>query len=140
MAQSVTGSYTTLTSDTITVSASDSGSGVASVAIYDGTTSLGAATLTSGAWTYTATSLTTGVHTFTAVAKDNVGNTSTSTLSVADQVGKPTPALAVVQSAPAGWNAGTSDTITVNASETGGYVKFRSRSPTMGRPISAPRR
>ncbi len=70
------GAWTNTASDTITVSVSDLGGTVASVAIYDNNVPLNAATLTSGAWTYTTGSLADGTHKFTAVAMDTLGATS----------------------------------------------------------------
>src|SRR5262249_3420428 len=55
-AESVSG-WTTQTSDTITVSAADAGSGVKAVEIYDNGHDLGAATLANGKWSYTAAGL-----------------------------------------------------------------------------------
>ncbi len=111
-----------MTSDTITVSASDSGSGVKSVEIYDGSKDLGAATPSSGAWTYTASNLADGVHTFTAFATDNAGNASKS--SVIDRVDHTAPILAsIIQSASAAWNSATSDKLTISARDLASGVK-----------------
>ncbi len=124
IAQSASGTWTNVTSDTITVSASDGGTGLASVSIYDGTTSLGAATLTSGAYTYTATGLADGAHTLTAVATDVAGNTSTSTLSAVDKVDHTAPIIgSIAKSAPTtAWTSTTLDTITVTASDAASTV------------------
>jgi T5SS/PEP-CTERM-associated repeat protein len=70
---------TKVTSDTITVSATDA-NGVASVAIYDDATGqkLGNASHDTGStWTYTAPGLADGTHNFHALVTDNAGNQST---------------------------------------------------------------
>ncbi len=123
LAQSASGTWTNVTSDTITVTASDGGTGLQKVAIYDNGTSLGAATLSSGAYTYTATGLTDGAHTLTAVATDVAGNTSTSTLSAVDKVDHTAPTVgALTQSISATWTSTTLDTITVTASDAASTV------------------
>jgi hypothetical protein len=73
--ESVSG-WTNQTSDLITVTATDAGSGVKSVEIFDNGNDLGAAQLVNGVWTFTAQNLTEGSHAFTATATDNAGNTS----------------------------------------------------------------
>ena len=77
IAASTTGP-TKVTSDTITVSATDA-NGVASVAIYDDATGQRLGNATHGAgptWTYTATGLADGSHNFHALVTDNAGNQS----------------------------------------------------------------
>jgi hypothetical protein len=68
--------WTNQTSDLITVTATDAGSGVKSVEIFDNGNDLGAAQLVNGVWTFTAQNLAEGPHAFTATATDNAGNTS----------------------------------------------------------------
>jgi hypothetical protein len=68
--------WTNQTSDLITVTATDAGSGVKSVEIFDNGKDIGAAQLVNGVWTFTAQNLPEGSHAFTARATDNAGNTS----------------------------------------------------------------
>jgi hypothetical protein len=84
--QNASGAWTKSNSDTITVAASDGGSGIASVHIYDGQSDLGAATLSNGSYVLTANGLSDGAHVFTAKATDNAGNTTTAAGSVTDLV------------------------------------------------------
>ena len=84
--QNVSGAWTKSNSDTITVAASDGGSGIASVHIYDGQSDLGAATLSNGSYVLTASNLSDGKHVFTAKATDNAGNTTSSASSGPDLV------------------------------------------------------
>ena len=123
-AQTASGSWTQSTSDTITVSASDTGSGVKSVEIYDNGKDVSAALQQKdGSWAYTASKLTDGAHSFTAVATDNAGNATTSSQSLIDQVDTTPPVLTIADSEPKPWTKSTSDTITVTASDTGSGVK-----------------
>ncbi|WFT83443.1 Ig-like domain-containing protein [Methylobacterium sp. CB376] len=74
------GTYTTVASDTLLVSAADALSGVASVQFYDNDVALRtpvtAVDQTTGKYTLAATNLTEGKHVFTAVATDKAGNQS----------------------------------------------------------------
>ena len=97
-AQTASGSWTQSTSDTITVSASDTGSGVKSVEIYDNGKDVSAALQQKdGSWAYTASKLTDGAHSFTAVATDNAGNATTSSQSLIDQVDTTPPVLTIAE-------------------------------------------
>ncbi len=123
ISQSVSGSWTSSTSDALTVSATSTNSTVKSVEIYDGSTDLGTATQvgTGSNWTYTATSLADGVHTFNAVATDNAGNTAS--LSATDKVDQTAPVVSAVTQTATGYGTNTAtDTFTVTASDTGSGV------------------
>ncbi len=125
LSQSVTDAWTKTLSDTITVTASDSGFGREIGRDLRRWVSLGGATLTSGAWTYTASNLAYGANTFTAVATDNAGNTSTSTLTAVDQIDRTAPVIGGISQSGSStaWTNTTSDTITVSASDSGSGVK-----------------
>ena len=77
--ESVSGT-TSKTSNVISGTAADVGTGVSRVEVFDmtggRTVDLGAATLTNGSWTFTASNLAAGTHAFTATATDAAGNTS----------------------------------------------------------------
>ncbi len=133
IAQSASGTPTTSKSDTISVTAIDTGgSGVKSVEIYDGAKDLGAATLINGSWGYTANGLADGTHTFGAVVTDNAGNASllASSPTVTDQVAGGAPVVSTIgDSEPKPWTKSTSDTITVTSTSAntyvGGYLRQR---------------
>ena len=79
-ATEATSGTTTKTSNVISGTAADTGTGVARVEIYDTTggrtIDLGAASLNDSAWSFTANNLATGSHAFSAIATDNAGNAS----------------------------------------------------------------
>ena len=88
---------TTKTSNILSGTVSDTGSGVAAVEIFvnsAGTsTDLGSATLNGSSWTYTVGNLTPGTYDFFAVGSDKAGNTTAMTsIGAAQTVVSPTPA------------------------------------------------
>jgi hypothetical protein len=121
VAPAVTG-WTTQTSDQITVTAADAGSGVKSVELFDGKTDLGAAHDNGdGTWSLTAQNLGDGGHTFSAVVTDQVGNAATVTAGAADEVDTTAPTASVAESV-SGWTKQSSDVITVTAADGGSGV------------------
>jgi hypothetical protein len=96
-ANETTAGWTSSTSETIRVNASDDASGVKSVAIYDNGAVIGQATLGSdGVWSYTATGLAAGSHAFTATATDNAGNVSAQvSAGAAELIDLGTPTMAI---------------------------------------------
>ncbi|MCJ2107497.1 Ig-like domain-containing protein, partial [Methylobacterium sp. E-041] len=137
---SVSGSVSGLTnkaSNTVTVTSSDSTSGMRSVEIYDNGSDLGAATQRAdGSWVFTTAKLTDGTHSFTAVATDNAGNKSGAVSAgnsvVVDTVA-PVVKLGLVQ------NTGTSSTdkVTTNpaligTAEAGAKVTLSEDTTTLG--------
>ena len=88
---------TTKTSNILSGTVSDTGSGVAAVEIFVSsagtTTDLGNAVLNGGNWTYTVGNLTPGTYDFFAVGSDKAGNTTAMTsIGAAQTVVSPTPA------------------------------------------------
>jgi hypothetical protein len=104
ISQGATGAWAASTFDTITVKASDTGAGMASVELYDNGNDVGAATQQkNGSWVLTATGLSDGPNVFTAVAKDGAGNVSTYSPNVTDLVDAVTaPTLGNISETAAG--------------------------------------
>ena len=79
-ATETTSGTTTKTSNLISGTATDAGTGLSRVEVYDTTggrtVDLGAATLNGTAWSFTTNNLATGSHAFSAIATDNAGNAS----------------------------------------------------------------
>ena len=120
--ESVSG-ITNRTSDTISGTVSDSGSGVAKVEIFDtiggNRVDLGSASLANGAFTFTAAGLSNGTHAFSAVATDQAGNaTSATSAGAALVVDTVAPTLTATESV-SGTTTKTSNVISGTVSDAG---------------------